>query len=420
MKKVVAIIGAGFAGLNAARAFSKNPLFDVILIDQRNYHLFQPLLYQVATAGLNVSDIAVPIRTQFADIENVEVHMGKVDFVDLKTKTIKSDERDETFKFDYLVLACGVQHSYFGHNEWEEFAPGLKTLEQATEIRRRILSAFEHAENEVEEEKRKALMTFVVVGGGPTGVELAGAIADISYKVLVRDFKRINPQSSRVILIEAGPRVLSTFSENLSLKSKLSLEHLGVEVKTSTRVINITAEGVQIENDFIHSSTIIWAAGIEVTRMKIEPEIRKDRVGRIYVEEDLAIPGFKDCFVIGDMAAVTMEKNKLVPGVAPAAIQMGKHVVKVIEADTAQKKRLPFIYFDKGSMATIGRMRAVMQFKRIEASGLIAWVSWLFIHILYLIGFKNKLSVFFQWIWNYLFSKRGARLIIKKEWKKSL
>lgn len=415
-KKIVVIVGAGFAGLNAARSFADSPEFHVVLIDQRNHHLFQPLLYQVATAGLNVADIAVPIRSQFSDVKNVEVHLGKIDIVDLENKTLKSEGLEEEFGFDYLILACGVQHSYFGRPDWEEFAPGLKTLEQATEIRRRILSAFELAENEMDKKKQESLMTFIIVGAGPTGVELAGAIADISKTVLVHDFKRIDPSKAKVVLIEAGSRVLASFSESLSSQTEEALKTLGVEVRTSTRVKDINSDGVQVENEFISSQTVLWAAGVEASKMKVMPEVKKDRAGRIIVKEDLSIEGFKDCFVIGDMASRETSPKRLVPGVAPAAIQMGKFVADVIQTNS----RRAFVYNDKGQMATIGKHKAVMSFQNIESTGFIAWIAWLFIHIFYLIGFKNKLAVFFQWGWNYVLSKRGARLIISKEWRKEI
>ena len=329
---------------------------------------------------------------------------------------MKSEGLEEEFGFDYLILACGVQHSYFGRPDWEEFAPGLKTLEQATEIRRRILSAFELAENEMDKKKQESLMTFVIVGAGPTGVELAGAIADISKTVLIHDFKRIDPSKAKVVLIEAGSRVLASFSESLSSQTEEALKTLGVEVRTSTRVKDINADGVQVENEFISSRTVLWAAGVEASKMKIIPEVKKDRAGRITVKEDLSIEGFEDCFVIGDMASREISLNRLVPGVAPAAIQMGKFVANVIQTNS----RRVFVYNDKGQMATIGKHKAVMSFQNIESTGFIAWIAWLFIHIFYLIGFKNKLAVFFQWGWNYVLSKRGARLIISKEWRKEI
>lgn len=410
-KKIVAVVGGGFGGLNVTKALSNHSDVFVILIDQKNHHLFQPLLYQVATAGLNPSDIAVPIRAQFSDSENVEVHWGHVTEVNLEEKVIRSGNEDLELEFDYLVLACGAQHSYFGHQEWEKFAPGLKTLEQATEIRRKILSAFELAENELDPGKQKSELNFVIVGGGPTGVELAGAIADISRTVLVNDFKRIDPTKARVILIEAGPRVLASFDEKLSQKTAKDLQDLGVEIRTSSRVTEITEEGVRTGNEFIASKTVIWAAGVQASKIAIFPEVKKDRAGRIHVQSDLSIPNFPDCFVIGDMAAVAMDKDKIVPGLAPAAIQEGKHAAQMILRSIQGQARKAFRYFDKGQMATIGKHRAVVQTDHLKFTGYLAWLAWLFVHILYLIGFRNRVLVLAQWAWNYLFSKRGSRLI---------
>lgn len=414
-KKRVVIIGAGFAGLNAAHSLANEKNIEVILIDQRNHHLFQPLLYQVATAGLGVDDIAVPIRAQFSRSSNVQVHLTQVKCVCLEKKQIETTT-GETFVFDNLIVACGVRHSYFGHPEWEEVAPGLKTLEQATEIRRRILSAFEEAENETNPERQKALLAFVVVGGGPTGVELAGAIADISRTVLVRDFKRIDASGAKVFLVEGGPRVLSSFSTSLSTHTVKALEEIGVTVKVGVPVDNITKEGVQIGDEFIPSKTVLWAAGVEANELELVPAVERDRSGRIQVNPDLSLPGFPDCFAVGDIASLELKRGVKVPGVAPAAIQMGRHCAKIIRQGRASE-RAPFIYLDKGQLATIGKYRAVMQFHHIETVGVLAWMGWVVIHILYLIGFKNKISVFLIWMWSYLLSKRGSRLIISKEWR---
>jgi len=416
-KKVVVIVGGGFAGLNAAKKLSNQADLFVILIDQKNHHLFQPLLYQVATAGLNVGDIAVPIRSQFSDVPNVEVHWGEVSEIDLNKRLVKSTKAGAEIEYDYLVLACGAQHSYFGHPEWEEFAPGLKTLEQATEIRRRILSTFENAENETDPEKQKALLNFVIVGGGPTGVELAGAIADISRTVLVHDFKRIDPTQAQVTLIEAGARLLSAFREDLSERTKKDLEELGVQVRTSSRVEKIDAEGVQIGFEKIPSVCVFWAAGVQASQIKINPMVETDRAGRVKVQGDLSIPGFSNAFVIGDMAAVAMPSGQTVPGLAPAAIQEGQHVGQVILASLHFELRPSFEYRDKGMMATIGKHRAVVQIKNLKITGFVAWLAWLFVHILFLIGFRNRVAVLLQWAWNYLLSKRGARLITERQWK---
>lgn len=414
-KKKIVIVGGGFAGLNAANILADQPNVEIILIDQRNHHLFQPLLYQVATAGLNPGDIAVPIRAQFAGVENISVHWGEVRGVDLDRKVIFNHEVE--VEFDYLVLACGAQHSYFGHPEWEEFAPGLKTLEQATEIRRRILSAFERAENELDPEVLKAEMTFVVVGGGPTGVELAGAIADISHTVLVKDFAHIDSTKARIILVEAGPKILAPFANELSERAKNDLKDLGVEVRVNARVMNINADGVQIGDEFIQAKSVFWAAGVQAAKMKFVQDITHDRAGRISVLPDLSLKNYSNVFVIGDMASVEVMPGKFLPGLAPVAMQAGRYVGRTILNDLAHKDRKPFHYVDKGQMATIGKNKAILEFKDIRIGGFIAWMAWLFVHIFYLIGFKNRAAVMSGWVWSYVFSKRGARLITSKEWK---
>lgn len=421
-KKIVVIVGAGFAGLNAAKALADQPEVEVVLIDQRNHHLFQPLLYQVATAGLNPSDIAVPIRAQFSDNSNVEIHMGTVERIDLKQNSLTSQNsfnlnEQIQLEYDYLILACGAHHSYFGNPEWEEFAPGLKTLEQATEIRRRILSAYERAENELDEEKRSELLRFVVVGGGPTGVELAGAITDISRTVLVNDFKHIDPTQTKVILIEASPKILAQFDEDLSQAATQDLKSMGVDVRVSTRVEKITGEGVQIAGEFIRSTSVIWAAGVQAAAIGFDELVEKDRVGRIRVNADLSVPNYPNVFVAGDMAAVELSPNKFVPGLAPAAIQEGQFVAQKILSLIRDRKIADFKYFDKGQMATIGKHKALTQSGRLKMTGFPAWVAWFFIHVLYLVGFKNKATVMTQWGWNYLFSKRGSRLITKAGWR---
>lgn len=421
-KKIVVVVGAGFAGLNAAKILADQPEVEVIIIDQKNHHLFQPLLYQVATAGLNPSDIAVPIRAQFSGSSNVEVHMGKIEHVALKQNIVSIQNPSGAIEpvqldYDYLVLACGARHSYFGNPEWEEFAPGLKTLEQATEIRRRILSVFERAENEIDPDKQSALLNFVIVGGGPTGVELAGASADISRTVLVNDFKHIDPKQTKVILIEAGPRILSQFDENLSYAAIQDLKSMGVDVRVSTRVGNITSEGVQTADGFIKSSCIIWAAGVQAASLEFDDSIERDRAGRIKVQADLSIPNYSNVFVAGDIAAIELSSNKFVPGLAPAAIQAGQFVARKILSSVRGHKISDFKYFDKGQMATIGKHRALVQSGKIKMTGFMAWQAWFFIHILYLVGFKNRIAVMVQWGWSYLFSKRGARLITASRWK---
>ena len=421
-KKIVAVVGAGFAGFNAVKTLANKRDVQVILIDERNHHLFQPLLYQVATAGLDPSDIAVPIRAQFSTNSNVEIHMEKVESVHLKQKLISNSSAIELKKtihldYDYLILACGARHSYFGKPEWEQFAPGLKTLEQAIEIRTRILSIFERAESEINPLLRSALLSFVVVGGGPTGVELAGAIADISKTVLLHDFRNIDPSQTKVILVEAGPRILSQFSEDLSLSAKKDLESLGVDVRVSTLVQDITSDGVQTNKEFIKSRCVLWAAGVQASPLEFDEDVARDRAGRIIVNPDLSIPGFPEVFVTGDLAAVPWGPNQWVPGLAPAAMQAGRYAAKKILANINGKTVDDFKYYDKGLMATIGKNRAIVQAGRFKMRGFLAWMAWFFIHVLYLVGFKNRVAVMVQWTWSYLFSKRGARLITESEWR---
>ena len=387
----------------------------VVLVDHRNHHLFQPLLYQVATAGLNPSDIAVPIRVQFRRAPNVEIHLGRVEGVDLARQIVFGDGHEVSF--DYLILACGARHSYFGHPEWEEFAPGLKTLEQATEMRRRMLVAFELAENELDADTRRAYLTFVVVGGGPTGVELAGAIADISRTAMSGDFRRIDPAKAHVVLLEAAPRVLTAFSEELSERARRDLAEIGVEVRTNAKVDAIDARRRHDRIRRLDARTVFWAAGVQAERLKISPLLETDRASRIKVIADYSVPGHPNVFVVGDMASLEMAPGQLVPGVAPAAIQAGKHAARMILGDLVGDPRRPFVYNDKGTMATIGKSRAVGQIGRVTLTGRIAWFAWLLIHVYQLIGFRNRLAVLFNWAWNYMFSKRGARLITEKEWR---
>jgi NADH dehydrogenase len=412
---LVIIVGAGFAGLNAAKALSNRDGVRVVLVDRRNHHLFQPLLYQVATAGLNPSDISVPIRVQFRHAPNVEIHLGDVDGVNLDKQIVFGDGHE--IQYGYLVLACGARHSYFGHPEWEEFAPGLKTLEQATEMRRRMLVAFELAENELDPDTQRAYLTFVVVGGGPTGVELAGAIADISRTAMRGDFRRIDPARAHVVLVEAAPRVLTTFSEELSERARRDLVELGVEVRTNAKVDAIDAEGVTIGAARLPARTVFWAAGVQAERLKIIPPPATDRASRIKVNNDFSLQGYPNVFVVGDMASFEITPGQLLPGVAPAAIQSGEHAATMILRDMVGEPRQPFVYNDKGSMATIGKSRAVAQIGRVSLTGRIAWLFWLVVHVYSLIGFRNRLTVLFNWAWNYIFSKREARLITEKEWK---
>ncbi len=411
----VVIIGGGFGGLSAAQKLARAVGVEVTLIDQRNHHLFQPLLYQVATAGLSPADIAAPIRSVLSHAANVQVILGKVIEIDRVAKKVFTAE--SSYHYDHLILSCGATDTYFGHPEWEEFAPGLKTLEQATEIRRRILLAFELAEKETNREKQRELLSFVVVGGGPTGVELAGAISEISRHTLAQDFRTIDPSQTRVILIEAGARVLSAFSESLSKKATRDLEALGVQIWTGTRVTQITDGEVRLGSEILKAKTVLWAAGVGANPLNAKLGVPLDQAGRVIVEADLSIPGDPHVFVLGDQAHFKDERIGVLPGLAPVAMQQGRFVARLILRSLKSKPREKFEYLDKGQMATIGRRRAVLQFKGIEMAGLLAWLAWLFIHIYYLIGFKNRLVVFLQWAWSYLTFQRGARLIVDKEWR---
>ena len=423
MKKQVVIVGGGFGGLKAAKVLSNyTDLVEVTLIDKRNYHLFQPLLYQVATAGLSPADIATPIRNVLSNAKNVKVIMEDIQSIDLANNTLSS--KDKIFNFDYLLLACGASHSYFGKDHWEEFAPGLKTLEMATEIRRRILMAFESAEKINDPLKHKEFLTFIIVGGGPTGVEMAGAISEIARQTMGADFRNINPNDTRVILIEAGSKVLGSFDERLSSDAKADLQKLGVEIMTETRVTDITAEGVTYSNaqigiGTIAARTVVWAAGVKPSKLNAVLGVELDKSGRIIVAKDLSIKDHPQVFVIGDQANFTEESGRVLPGLAPVAIQQGEHAAKNIILRSMSEPGLDFKYTDKGQMATIGRKLAVMEFKGFKARGLFAWLAWLLVHIYYLIGFKNRLFVLMQWTWSYMTFSRGARLITKKDWKES-
>jgi NADH dehydrogenase len=413
--KVAMIVGAGFAGLNAAKTLANREHLRVTLVDHRNHHLFQPLLYQVATAGLNPADIAVPIRVQFRRAPNVEIRLGHIDGVDLERQTVFGEGHE--MPFNYLILACGARHSYFGHPEWEEFAPGLKTLEQATEIRRRMLVAFELAENETDPGTQRAYLTFVVVGGGPTGVELAGAIADISRTAMRGDFRRIDPAKAHIVLVEAAPRVLTSFSEEMSARARRDLVEIGVEVRTDAKVEAIDGEGVTIASQKLYARSVFWAAGVQAERLQISPALETDRAARIKVNSDFSVVGHANVFVVGDMASFELAPGTLLPGVAPAAIQAGEHAAGMILADLEGAPRRPFRYNDQGQMATIGKSRAVAQIGGLALTGRIAWLTWLLVHVYSLIGFRNRTAVLFNWIWSYMFSKREARLITEKEWR---
>lgn len=412
----VLVVGAGFAGMNAVRELGKDKNLDITLVDRRNYHLFQPLLYQVATAGLSPAEIATPIRSVFSAYKNVRVLLENVESVDLTGNKVRVGGGKD-LEYDYVILACGAKHSYFNHPEWESLSPGLKTLEQATEIRRRILLAYELAEKETDPEKQKAYLTFVIVGGGPTGVELAGAIGEISRHTLEKDFRNIRPERARVILVEAGSRVLASFAEDLSERARKDLEKMGVQVWTQTRVTEISEDGVKFGNEKILSKTVIWAAGVQPSSICKTLGTPLDKVGRVIVETDLSVKGHPNAFVLGDQAHFPTADGFGLPGLAPVAMQQGRHAAKNIRRTLQNKSRTPFRYKDKGTMATIGRKKAVAEVGRLHITGFLAWMAWLFIHIYYLIGFKNRLFVFMEWFWAYVTFRRGARLILDKEWR---
>ncbi len=404
----VVIVGAGFGGLQAARALGHAPV-QVTVIDRRNHHLFQPLLYQVATADLSPADISMPIRAALRHQRNTEVLLAEVTGIDVEGRRVLMEDR--TISYDYLIVATGAQHSYFGHNDWAPFAPGLKTTTDATAIRREILLAFEAAEMETNPEKRQALLTFVIVGGGPTGVELAGAIAGLARKSIVRDFRHINSATARIILVEADPRLLAAFPESLARKAQRELEHLGVEVRTGKAVEQVDADGVVIAGERVAAQTVIWAAGVRASLAGQWLGAETDRAGRVLVERDLTVLGHPEIFVIGDTASLT-ERGKPLPGVAPVAMQQGRYVARTIRRRLAgSKERTPFHYRDKGNLATVGRSFAIADLGMIKLSGFIAWVTWLIVHIFYLIGFRNRILVMIQWAWAYFTYQRGARLI---------
>ncbi len=403
----VVIVGGGFGGLYAARRMRHLPV-NLVLVDRRNHHLFQPLLYQVATAALNPSDIAAPIRHILRQQLNTEVVLGQVMAVDAASNRLILE--DGELSYDFLILATGATHSYFGHNEWVNFAPGLKSIEDALQIRRRVLLAYEKAEREADPARQRTWLTFVIVGAGPTGVELAGALAEISRLTLTRDFRRINPASARVVLLEGTDRVLPTYSPKLSEAAKRQLAKLGVEVHTGAMVTNIDSEGVTVGAEHLPARTVLWAAGVQASPLAKSLRVPLDRAGRVLVERDLRVPGLSNVYVIGDLAAV-QEDGVSVPGVAPAAIQEGIHAADNIARQIRGQAPVPFRYHDKGSLATIGRAAAVAHLGRMNLSGWVAWMAWLLVHIFFLIGFRNRLLVIFEWAWSYVTAQRGARLI---------
>ena len=404
----VAIIGAGFGGLMAARTLAKYPV-QVTLIDRQNFHTFQPLLYQVATAGLSPGEIAAPIRWIMRRHHNVEVLMSQVQGFDLSRRVVKME--DGEVGYDYLIVAAGASHAYFGHDDWEPFAPGLKTIEDALEIRRRVLLAFELAERQADTEKEQVQLNFVVVGGGPTGVELAGTLAEISRQVLANEFRSIDPKKTRIVLLEGGPRILPAYPSDLSRSAEEQLRQLGVEVQTSAMVTMVEAGAVHVGGTKLPAAVTLWAAGVAASPLGKMLGVPVDRAGRVLVNPDLSIPGNPNVFVIGDLAALKDEDGHWLPGVSPVAIQEGRATAHNIGRELQGEPRKNFHYWNKGSLATIGRAAAVADFGRIHISGFLAWLAWLFIHIFFLIGFRNRVIVMIQWAWSYLTYERGARLI---------
>ncbi len=408
-RKKVIIIGGGFGGINTAKGL-KHAKCDILLIDKTNHHLFQPLLYEVASAALSSADIAIPIREILRNQENVSVIMGDVVNIDKEKKHIQLIN-GEQHEYDYLIIATGAHHSYFGHDNWETYAPGLKTLSDALAIRERILVSFEKAERFEKPAESAKYLSFVIIGGGPTGVEMAGAIAEIAYKTMFKNFRRINPARAQIYLIEALPFILPMFSQKLSLHAKRQLEQMGVKVITGKKVIDINANGVQLEDEFIESLNVFWGAGNQASPLLKTLQIPLDRQGRAIVDPDLSIPGFPEVFVIGDAACVMDKDARPLPAIASPAIQAGHYISKIIKNEIPKLKRRPFVYFDKGSMATIGKCKAIARVGKMEFTGLIAWLAWCFIHIFYLIGFRNRAGVLLQWLFRYFTHQRGARLI---------
>ena len=408
-RRRVVILGGGFGGLYAAKALARAPV-DVTLVDRRNHHLFQPLLYQVATAGLSAVDIGEPIRKVLRRQKNVTVLMAHAEAVDAPGRRVLLAGGGQV-DYDFLIIATGATHSYFGNDDWQDHAPGLKTLEDALDIRRRLLSAFERAEASEDEARRRAELTFVVVGGGPTGAELAGAIAELAHHTLAPDFRRFDPAEARILLLEGSDRILPAYPPELSEKAARQLERLGVEVRTDTMVTAVDQEGVEADGERIASRVVLWAAGVAASPLGATLGVPLDRAGRVLVEDDLSIPGQPEVFVIGDLASFS-QGGEPVPAIAPAAIQGGWHAAASIRRAIQGKPAEPFRYRDRGSMATLGRKAAVAIIGRLRLSGLIAWLSWLFVHIFFLIGFRNRFVVLFEWAWSYFTFQRSARLIL--------
>jgi NADH:ubiquinone reductase (H+-translocating) len=411
-EKHVVVLGGGFGGLEFCKHFNCQDA-RVTLVDRTNHHLFQPLLYQVATAGLAATEIAQPIRSILVDRPDITVLMDDVSDFDLAGRQVRL--RENILKYDYLVLALGVRNGYFGHHEWEQFAPGLKTLSDALRIRSKVLLAFERAENGAEKEQRTKLMTIVIIGAGPTGVELAGAFAELARTVLWRDFRHIDPATAQIILIEGGPAVLGHLPPDLSQSAQRQLEALGVHVRTSTKVKNIRDGEVELESgEMIYAGTILWAAGVAAVSLTQKLGVELDKAGRVKVKPDLSLPGYSEVFAIGDMALVPGADGHPVPGVSPAAMQMGRHAARLISEDIrfgGEAQRPPFRYVDKGTMATIGRSAAVAWVGKVHLSGYPAWLMWLFVHLIFLVGFRNRIAVLINWAYAYYGYKRGARII---------
>lgn len=409
MSTRVVILGGGFAGLHAAGGLSRADV-QITLVDRRNHHLFQPMLYQVATAALAPSDIASPIRSILRQQKNVEVVLGEAIAVDRKRKSISLGD-GSSLDYDYLVVATGARHSYFGHPEWEQLAPGLKSIEDALDVRRRVLLAFEHAEREADPVRRQAKLTFVIVGGGPTGVEVAGALAELRRYALLRDFRHIDSREATVMLLEGGERILPAYPAGLSRKAKQTLRNLGVDVREQTMVTTIRHGAVEAAGWTIPTETVVWAAGNHASPLLATLDAPLDRQGRVEVLPDCCVPGAPEILILGDAAAVDLEEGGTVPALAPAAMQMGRHAARVIQADLAGQPRPVFHYRDKGQLAVIGRGHAIADFTRVKLAGFLAWLLWIFVHIFFLIGFRNRVIVLFEWAWSYLTFQRGARLI---------
>jgi NADH dehydrogenase len=408
----VVIIGGGFAGLYAARGLRDAPVL-VTIVDRRNHHLFQPMLYQVATAALNPSDIASPIRSVLRSQKNTEVLLAEASAVDVAARRVAFTD-GAALDYDYLIVATGARHSYFGHDEWEPLAPGLKSLEDALEIRRRVLVAFERAERETDAVRRHAYLTFVIVGGGPTGVEMAGAVAEIRRYALRRDFRHIDPREATVLLLEGGPRLLPSYPPSLSDEAKRQLRRLGVEVRTDTMVTDIRPGFVTAAGWTIPTRTVIWAAGNTASPLLKLLDAPLDPAGRAIVEPDCTIPGHPEVFVLGDAAAFNHQEGGTLPGICPVAIQMGQYVARIVEGDLAGRPRRAFRYWDKGQLAVVGRGQAVADIWKLHFGGLLAWLIWIFVHIAFLIGFRNRVLVLIQWAWSYVTYGRGARLITEE------